>query len=61
MINIDGFSARDNSWIQANVIGGLKEAAFVYGYGIMLPGWARGPALAGVFQNRSLKMCGGDY
>ena len=26
----------------------MKEAAFVYGYGIMLPGWARGPALAGV-------------
>ena len=26
----------------------MKEATFVYGYGIMLPGWARGPALAGV-------------
>ena len=26
----------------------MNEAAFVYGYGIMLPGWARGPALAGV-------------
>ena len=26
----------------------MKEAAFVYGYGIILPGWARGPALGGV-------------
>ena len=26
----------------------MNEAAFVYGYGIMRPDWARGPALAGV-------------